>query len=582
MARNIEIDIEALVRAEALLEAYLSEKLPYGNFREGSHLHDIVVRAFAYVYALLDKEASSVRDRQSLLKLASVTDVSADAAVDDLVSNWFLTRKTGTAATGILTVVLSDQAPPFVTIPVETEFTYDTGAVFTIDSPTPLTFLRDDMLVEVNPSTQQTVYKFMVPIVAVIPGTIGNIPAARFRSFDPFDPSALYVETTSSITTATEDETTEALLERAEIAITARGFLSNRSIETTLVDSVSSLQEVVVVGAGDPEMARDLIEDVAAGISVHSLGHVNVYAHLPLVPGSVFPSDGTSVTIPAVQQATQGGLTTVTITPTSADLFPFMRISRLSVFSPFNPGQATSMYRQSHFTSVNSEGTTLYHYWNDNPETSFEYTTGTTLPLADNEYRISYGDSLYTGSEIQPVQITFNESFNSRNFTLEYSGVRDLAFVRATLDNRDLRSVCADLEPYSFYPALASFTLSYYKSLDAPADLPVEQVKSGLCTFINTFPKDRVLRVSDIISYFLSTFSLFVSGVGMPLTVNYRLDLPSGSQVLFQSTDQISVEDLSLLVDSRSFSLGDRLSNQVSDRTCRVVCFEDLITITEI
>jgi hypothetical protein len=62
-------------------------------------MRDFMVSGFAYIFAYLKYEVNFSRMRQSLLRIRELSDVDDIAqAADELLSNWFLSRKSGQLA----------------------------------------------------------------------------------------------------------------------------------------------------------------------------------------------------------------------------------------------------------------------------------------------------------------------------------------------------------------------------------------------------------------------------------------------------------------------------------------------------
>jgi len=195
MALSIDINTEDLSRVEKLIRSALSQYVPSGNFREGTVLNDIVVRAMAVIPALVEKEARQIRSRQSLNSILTLSPEDVDTALEDLVSNWFVTRKEGTRATGVATIHFSSSVTEVVEIPLDAQFVFSTGVEFVLDSQNPIVINRDDQMRPVLASDGSvSEYVMYVPIVSTSIGGSGNVPAGIFERFSPFSPHVTYVE----------------------------------------------------------------------------------------------------------------------------------------------------------------------------------------------------------------------------------------------------------------------------------------------------------------------------------------------------------------------------------------------------
>jgi hypothetical protein len=286
MADAITITDADRVEAENFMEQYLVDKLKdKADFSKGSAVRDLVIGAMAYIFAYLKKERDYIRARQSLLLLGTLTGTDADDAVDEIMSNWFLTRKTGRKATGRVTVYLSKSID--VSIPATTMFYKTSTAVFYPNSKSTLTYGPDDLLPIRNSNGEISAYSFDVPVIAADTGVDYNVDPGPFSDFTRFSAYILRVENQNAISTGTEIESTVDLLDRAPTAITVRDLNSSRSIDATLRDNFE-IDQVSVIGYGDSEMIRDLIAEEATGTRIHAGGCVDVFLRQPITESKTF------------------------------------------------------------------------------------------------------------------------------------------------------------------------------------------------------------------------------------------------------------------------------------------------------
>lgn len=580
---NIDIDIEEVKKAELLIQSFLMDKLPEANFREGTHLHDIVVRAFAAVYALIKSEVTEVRSRQSLLKLESLSDIASDEVVDEIASNWFLTRKTGSNAMGTLTVHVSATITQGVSVvvPESAEFIYTNGISYFLNSEQDMVFSRQDMTPVYTGGEEPSSYHFLIPVIAELPGVAGESASGVFESFSSFgDGLITSVEATSALTVSSADETNAELIARAKTAVTSRGTVSARAIDTVLRDEVPDVQEVVVVGSGDTEMYRDYITDVSSGFSIHVLGHVNVYAHLPLAPIAIYPQASSIVL---------SGLTSLVVDASKVSDFPFMRLRSVRSTHTDDLGvEVVSTLERVSFFSYTDASTNQVVYKKVTGDLSSTYEDYTLVAdqtepvLVEGEYSVSYTEPLTAFTAEEGFRINVPSLGFDRMLRIEYQGLSGLSSADSVLQDRQRRTVSSNVRSYGFYPLTVSMHIKYYASPDALGDFPVALAVSSLATFVNTFPRERALRVGDIIQHFLTTFSSYVNGVGLPTEVRYHLEGPDGKVSAFKTNDVISVTNPALLVSPNTYPSTTRIPQQVSDRTVRPITFENLVTFEEI
>lgn len=278
---TITLDEQALADADAFLTAYLTEKIPDADFSKGSVIRDFVVTAIAYIFAFLEKERKTTRDQQSLLALSTQTDSeSIRDAVDALLSNWFISRKTGQTAR--LTAVLHFSTASDVTLSPTTRFFRTTDLVYVPDTTTGYVLPAASLTPVFDTNNVVTEYVVTVNLVAQKVGTAYNVPAGKFLSADLFNPFFTYAENQSAVQDGKDIESTTEILVRAPTAITIRNLVNARSIDTVLRETFAGLNRVLSIGFGDPEMLRDFSSEAVTRLRMHLGGYTDIYVQLPV------------------------------------------------------------------------------------------------------------------------------------------------------------------------------------------------------------------------------------------------------------------------------------------------------------
>lgn len=559
MALSIDISTADLVRVENLLRSALARHVPSGNFREGSFLNDVVIRAMAVIPAIVEQEARAVRARQSFRTVANLTAAEVDQAVDDLASNWFVSRKVGTYATGVATVHLSPGLGDILEVPASTTIDHSTGASFTVDSLDTLVLNRDEQLTTVLDATGSvSEYILYLPIVSVSPSIVGTLSRGIFQRFDSFSPYITYIELENDIVAVETRETNGQLADRALTSLTERGLVTAKSIRAVFLEEFVYVLGVFVAGAGAPEMQRDLLVNASFSVNVHILGHVNVYCVLPTVRNAR-----------ALPASVVDTVATVALDTSSATNFPFLRLKTVS--------EGSNQLVRCSIHSYDDSGTTRYLAYRSGAASYAE-----RQALLADEYSLTVSNPLLYCSPEQSLSLTVGNTSGSRTYSVTYDGTRGLAAPYLALRDRERRVVAANTLAYASVPVVLSLSLRYYKKSTAPTDFPVEMAKTALVDFINNTVRSEALKVSDIVVFLLGEYTLYLQGVYMPLTVTYTLQSPSGREIPFSTQNKITVEDMSQLLHTTAYSNAARLAEQVSDSTTRLVTFEDLLSFAEV
>lgn len=278
---KITVNAQDVKNADRFLTTYLSDQIPEADFSEGSVVRDFVVKAVAYMFAYLQKEVRTVRDRQSLQsieKMGEDTDEDADAAVDEILSNWFISRLRGAPAR-LPSVLLHFSRATDVSLTPSTRFFRTADTVFTPVSQTVISSY--ELRPVVGSDGVISSYTVLVPLVAAEGGTAYNVPPGRFVAVDAFNPFFMFAENTVAGQDGRNIETTQELIKRAPTAASVRNLVNERSINTVLRQNHPTVTAVTVIGFGDPEMTRDRVPEGPGHLRLNVGGHTDIFISTP-------------------------------------------------------------------------------------------------------------------------------------------------------------------------------------------------------------------------------------------------------------------------------------------------------------
>ena len=293
--------------AENFLVQFQSEQIPDASFEVGSATRDILIKGFAYLYAFIRGEIDRVSARQSILRIKEeLTDADDIAqAVDEILSNWFVTRKGGSGSRMTARFHFSQKRD--FSVPSSSRFWRTNAAVFYIDTTTDPYVVSSNILLPVYDSKGVLIdYVVDVPMRAARTGTGYNIPPGKFVQVQV--PGGLpyfsYAENTEASSGGLGAESTDALIERSNTAISVRNLINNRSCDATLQEQFPEIIGTLTIGMGEPEMIRDRRTEVAPHLELHMGGHYDTYVELPyttveenLIVGGFFPRPDSVVNI---------------------------------------------------------------------------------------------------------------------------------------------------------------------------------------------------------------------------------------------------------------------------------------------
>lgn len=239
---------QEIIEAELLAKQVLEGKFPDLDLREGTGLRDLVLRPTAYAFALLRK-ANDYYFAQNTLQ--GVNDDTPTETVDDILSNWFLERNTGTYA--VISARLYFARQKNVTVTTDISFSPDNNLQF---FPEEGRVYGSDALSYDSYSNEWYLDVFLR---AASPGSEYNIAEGSLLYFTSFDPYFLRGEINYLAEESTPAETNSQFISRAATAVSTRNLINTPSIESRIREVFSYVTRVVTAGGGDPDMIRDMI-----------------------------------------------------------------------------------------------------------------------------------------------------------------------------------------------------------------------------------------------------------------------------------------------------------------------------------
>ena len=598
---TITLDQADLVNADKFLTQYLSEKVPDADFNEGSVVRDFMVTAIAFVFAYLEKERKITRDQQSLLALAKQAE-SEDVsdAVNALLSNWFITRKTGLQ--GRVTATLHFSAPSDVTLTPTTRFYRTSGLVFVPDLTSGTVISAASLTPVFDASGVIVDYTATISLVAANSGTAYNMPPGRFVQADQFNPYFTYAENTSTVQGGRDTESTAELLARAPTAISVRNLVNARSIDTVLRDTFSGLTRVLSVGFGDPEMLRDYSTEAVTRLQMHLGGHTDIYVQLPVLQvvetGFIgIPAKRPDNVIATLKDDTVDfvslGIQAGDILKINAGLSDVPREYILTGVTT----NTLAVSPRAAFAEATDETV---------PTTTVEYTVGRFAPNYDDlfvsgatnngmtsrtityagrytlqgrpHYRISkvevYDSTIVPASaatvyELQRTNlapgsleyrlVTLNVGNAQSAYAVDQIEVNTAQFpgtvwaIRVTYDtlsgysdvqnyvtDRFQRVLASNPLVKGYHPVYVGMSIGYRVKLGATAAVNEDAVKQAVAAYINEFDLTRTLDLTGVIQHMRDSFPDIGVIVGVP-SLYYSLYAPDGQVYEYATKDIVSI-----------------------------------------
>lgn len=284
---TFQLDRQTAQEARDFLQEYLRENHPEGDFRPGTALHDLVVKSYSILFAFLKREIETTRELQSITEILNIPEDSPlfqddiSTALDALMSNWFLTRRSGNSVTGTVGVRFTAR---------EASLTIRKGHQFFLGGDVAKVYLSSsDQVFRHDPASNLSDYREVAAsgttLHEISVSVESNGTGSEFLStgttsalftFDPINAFAVNAVQIGDFLGGADTESDVEFVDRAKEAITKRDLSTFKSIPTLLRDEFSVIEAVEVVGYGDPEMQRDRIEEILLDRVVEPAGIINI------------------------------------------------------------------------------------------------------------------------------------------------------------------------------------------------------------------------------------------------------------------------------------------------------------------
>lgn len=587
--------------AELYIESYLKAALPTGDFSRGSFLRDLVVSAMSYTVAYLRAEAALALDRSSVKRIAAMTPgTDRDEAADDAMSNWFLSRKTGRPSRGSVLVHLSAKVD--VAVPLTARFYSSPSLSFKPDYAADVVIPASDVI-EISGADGTIADRYVVlNLVATESGSSYDVQPSTWAAWTAFNAYVTRIESVAPFVGGASTESTDDFLARAQDAVSTRMMVTDRAIRTILKDRFTTVDDVVVVGAGDDEMTRDVVPATAV-TTMHSGGFTDVYIRGPVVTAPVIertlgglftdprPTVTTLSTTASLQGVTPGMVLHITNTlPTTQPNNYFIEsvnasagLLTVSQRTPFPAPRSVgfTIGTVSPFNDVVKTGTGLFTrslrapgvlYLPAEPIyriNSVEYLSGGSwISVPSSSYTFSYADpaAAFSGYQLASLSISSTVVPNLSTMRVQYETVSGFSDVHNYTRDPNNRMVCADILVKALYPVYVDLTVNVLPLSTATPPTAVE-VKQAVTAFFDQLPQGTAFRPALLSAYLLRQFSSRVAGVLVPVPVNFVLHSPDGQFVTYTLTSETSAFAIDPSLEPGAVKLPYPAALGVSSRT---------------
>ena len=231
---------------EQFLRDRLRQEFPSVSANPGDPIVDLLIRPLQLLVEALKREIQIVRQGQSVRN----SDLMRLEDAEALAANFFVSRQQGSRATGTVRVFYA--APTYVAVLSNVFFSTADGLRFF--PTTPQFFSADTLLLQ----RSGTEYYADVNIIAETVGEQYDVGVGGIVKVSGLS-SATRVTNLIPLSGGSDEETGPELLQRTQQALTERSLNTRRGITARLLSEFPGIQNLEVVGFGDPEMERDVV-----------------------------------------------------------------------------------------------------------------------------------------------------------------------------------------------------------------------------------------------------------------------------------------------------------------------------------
>lgn len=506
---------EQIQSAEQLLIDFLQTSYPSMDLTSGRVLRDLLIRPAAIFHAMDQENMTRLRQSMSLLEVEANPEIADETTVDAIMSNYRITRDTGSKTTGNVVIVIESNVT--TAIPTGTVFTsnglnYVTTAPYVGVTTSDAVIDTSDRLIVAR---ADGAFSFTVPVEAESAGSQYTVKAAARFTVNPTPPGLVDAFAAADFTTGTDTETNTELITRFKEALSPQVLSGRVHINALLKELVPTTLDTSIVGFGDEEMIRDRhnIFQVSHG------GKADIYVRTLKYPQTV------AVTKTATLVSKSTKTWQVAITRNDAPGFYFVQYVKPEGSTDAAAFEITSEVRGLDLTSPNDE----------------------FVPDITNQTEGAY--SRYQTAVIQFIDTvtdvtSLTENVSTQDYDVYVTYIPYVATIQDDFNDRSRRNPQADYLVRAAVPATVSVNLTVsYSNLDETPDEAAIQtaVADRVNALMFAFGKLPASVIHDAAHSVLSGPTVEVVS---PIDINCSIRRPDGTIIRARSGNEIDIPDL--------------------------------------
>jgi hypothetical protein len=509
-----DLDADLVEQLQDEFAQLVQEKYPEISLIRGV-FHDLVCYFAGGISGAMNQtEVQRLLDSSSLLAIEEDPTLADSDIVDRVMSNYLVTRKTGSAAAGEIAIVVSADAS--VIIASGTTFSAS-GVVFAVDSaftarPTTgvVTSDTDQLLEPLGDGT----YSFTITATAAVSGASGNIRrgTTMVPSIVPTNYVTSYAGTDFS--GGTDTELNADLLKRLQLGVAAKVMQGRTNIKALLKEQslFKDTLDYSIVGYGNPEMMRDQ----HGIIPISSGGRIDIYARTATLPQAI----SMLKTATLVKETADGGVWQFSIGKDDAP--GFYEVEQIIL-----TGDAANTGGFEIVADVRGL---------DLPSDEFVPDLVDSVEGAYTRYQTAVIQFLDTVTETSGLTV----GSSTQSYSVAILAMPLIKDLQTFCDGSGVRNLASDLAVKAAVPCFLTVNFDVRKGAET-ADPNLTSIKTALANAVNTlgFPGQlHASLVADVAHNYL-TARQAIGRVDM----HGRIRRPNGTEQIIRATDVLTVPD---------------------------------------
>lgn len=244
------VDQSKIIQSANRMTQIIAENIETADTRKGGPLREIYIAAGSLVGSVLSEQNDALEQTNNLLAIEQNIDTVPDEAVDAVVSNWNVTRKSGSTSLGSIKISVNIQKQYF--IPDDVAFSTASGLNYFAVTAT--TVPVEDVIEDVVSGT----FYFFVSVRAEQAGKEYDIEAGTQLQTSILSGSLIIITAYNDFFNGSNSETSAELIARGKTLTSTRDLQSRTSINAFMQENFTSVKMVSVTGFQDIEMQRGM------------------------------------------------------------------------------------------------------------------------------------------------------------------------------------------------------------------------------------------------------------------------------------------------------------------------------------